>query len=246
MKKDSAPSSLDSDDTKRESLPFRRRSRRRVDVEEIVIAIARTELVDDGKRVRGGKPNEEVDVLPHEDLKDFVRRITSIQNQYVARSETGQHLEKVIALTRCESRDLDVGRRLRANVEQDAHEHLWTVSLIWDSERVLEVRTSLQVDLRPVYGEDSLAAPALRFEARLEGDRSDLVDQVAEQFGSDLVACRAEGGCRHTFVGRQVQTVTSRLVPEGIEQVPIPASVAVGDHVEQKRRQELWLKRTAA
>ena len=60
------------------------------------------------------------------------------------------------------------------------------------AERGLEVRATLQVDLRPVECEDSLAAPAMRVGSFLESGRGNLVEHVLQQVRSDLVPCRAE------------------------------------------------------
>jgi hypothetical protein len=72
------------------------------------------------------------------------------------------------------------------------------------------------------------------------------VDQVEQQVGSDLVAGRTERSPRDRLVRGQRQTVGPRFVPEAVEEVLVPTTVAVGDHVEQESRQQLRRERAAA
>ena len=179
-------------------------------------------------------------------LQDLVGRIATIQDEHVAALEAREHLEEVLSLARSEWRDNDVDRRLRAHVEQDAREHLRTVGALGNTECLLEIVAALQVDLRAVDGEDSLAMPALRFERRIEGGRGDLVQYVAQQFGSDLVSRRAERRRRYRVFSRQLQPVTAGLVPEAAEQVLVAPTIPVGDHVQQQRREQLGSERPLA
>ena len=174
-----------------------------------------------------------------------MRRIAAIQDEHVTASETRQHAKDMVAFTRCEGGDLDVNRCLGAHVEQDAHEHLWTVAIVRNAKGTLQFGAALQVDLRAIDGEDSPAVPALRLEGRLVGGRGDLVQHVAQQVGAELVPRSTERGRRDRLFRGQRQPMAACFVPEAIEQVPIAAPVSVGDHVQQQGGQQRGTERAA-
>ena len=96
-----------------------------------------------------------------------------------------------------------------------------------------------------IAGGDTPAEPALRPEG-LVGGRSDRVEHVAQQVWSDLVSRRTERGRGYRLVGWQLQAVAACLIPEALEQVLVPTTIAVGDHVEQESGQQLGSERPVA
>ena len=237
---------FESDRPQRKSRPLMRRAARRIDVKEVVVASALTKLVDCGEGVRGRNTNEEIDFSRRERMQDFVGWIASIEDEHFAFGEAWKHAEQLLALARRERRNFKIDGRFCAHVEEHADEDLRAIAGYGHAELPCEVWTSLQIDLGAVDCEYAPTEPAL---TRTEGCAralGQLMQHAAQQVAGDLGARVAKRRRRDGLDRRQHQAKATRLVPESIKQVPVAAPIAVGDHVEQERGDELRLKRPVA
>ena len=239
--------SPDLDCTQIARTPMARTAFRWLQAKSPIFGATLLEFADDGEGVGARHTNQEVDSEQAEVLHDLMRGVASIQDQDVPGFEAWKHRQQMSTLVAGKRGDFDVHRELGTHVQEHADENLRTIGALRCSELRVQVVAALQVDLGAIDGEHALSMPATRSaSATLEGVLANLMQHVPQKIRSDLRPRRAERSGGDRRLRRERQTVTSRFVPEAIEQVLIPTSIPVRDHVQHESRQKLRVERAVA
>ena len=143
-------------------------------------------------------------------------------------------------------RDLEVDRVLGAHVEQHAQEQLRAMRVVRRAKRPMQIRTTLQVDLRAVEREHASAAPALRSSRVLERVCRHLMNHAAQEPRGNLLSSLAERRSRDRLHRRHWKPVIARFAPQALEQELVSSRIRVSNHEEQHGGQQFWTERPSA
>lgn len=217
------------------------------DEEDPVVHAARLKKVlDRGESVVGRHAHDEVDSPLEERSHDLVRRESAVEKEDVAVSKPLEEREEMLPLVGVRGLDSRVQGDLRDDVDECRDHGLGREAALGSSERFEEGRGSLEGDLGGVDGEDAPSADSVG-EALVAVERiDDVMEKRPEGLGSELPSRLAKACRGHRLLGREIEPLVPGVLPERFEQVPVPASCAVGDKVEEQCDKQLGPKGTAA
>jgi hypothetical protein len=210
-----------------------------------VVAKATGEPLDCREATRCRDSDDEVNPHLEEHVHDLEGRVAPVQNEDIAGLDAVKQPNELFALGGGIGRNRDVVGDLGNEIEERTGKNLWTVGTRRGSERVRQLVSTLNIDLRAVDSEHTPTMPPKTLSELLVEFIRCGVDQGTDELGGYLGPGLGERCCGDGLIRWQWDIEALSVIPEGVKQMSIAATIGVAYHVEEDRHDQVGSERAA-